>query len=174
MTKFNLEFSEKKIHELAAQYDVTYDEPMRKMQSVIRERGWVTLPDLKRIRKWLKLRFWANTQKTAVPQQVVGVTAFALATCDEHEKWQALVNLKGVGTRAASALLHWFSQGNYPIVSEPSLWSCGVDIGEMPDGDVAFWIAYTKFCREKAERNGVSMRVLDRALSQHHYNVKAK
>ena len=163
MTAFKLRFPEGRIHELAKEYPAEYDKPMRDMQSAIRKQGWLTRDDLNKVRKWLKVPF-PGKKTIDAPLQIVGATAIALATCNESKKWDALVKVRGVQGSVASSLLHWFAEGNYPIASKPALWSCNV----AGSNDLSFWLDYTKFCRELAEKNGVSMRALDRALVQYH------
>ena len=170
MTKFKLRFSEKKIAPLAKQYAIGYDETMREMQSVIHKRGWLTLAEFKAVSKWLKVPFAGATRNKGTLQEIVTATSIALANCEESEKWEALVSVRGVQKALASSILHWFAEDDYPIASNPALWSCSV----TGKNDVSFWLDYTKFCREIAESNGVSMRVLDRALSQHHDNERKK
>jgi hypothetical protein len=97
---------------------------------------------------------------------VRGVTAVALSTSDEQLRIGVLTALRGVEMRTASAILHFVGSDRYPILDVRALWSLGV---EEPPNWYGFnlWWSYTEFCRGLADKAGVSMRMLDRALWQY-------
>ena len=169
MTKFKLQFPEEEINNIAMRYDIHGDETMRELQPVVCKRGWLTPSELLAVGAWLRIqgedleKLYDTLQKQR--QEIVVGTNIALATSDEEERWRELVSLRGVKRGIASSVLHWFAPGRYPVMTTPALSSCFVD----DDGDYSFpfWCDYTKFCRDLADKNGVTMRILDRALRQH-------
>ena len=98
---------------------------------------------------------------------VKGITAEAFCLNDDWKKLKKLTGsyrgLKGVGPPVASAILHLYDQGDYPILDKHALCSLGINHRKVKY-DCCFWKKYVKFCQAKAECYGVSMRTLDRAL----------
>jgi hypothetical protein len=78
---------------------------------------------------------------------------------------EVLTLLAGVSWPTASVILHFFHREQYPILDVRALWSLQCD----PPGeyDIPFWESYTSSCRSLAQKAGVSMRTLDRALWQY-------
>jgi len=62
-------------------------------------------------------------------------------------------------------ILHFGYDNLYPILDYRTLWSLREKM--LPVCTFGFWDSYTKFCRDLANQQGVSMRVLDRALWQY-------
>ena len=71
----------------------------------------------------------------------------------------------GVSWPVTSAILHCCYDNLYPVLDSRALWSIGVEKPAVYD--FFFWQTYNTFCRELAERTGMSMRQLDRALWQY-------
>ena len=71
--------------------------------------------------------------------------------------------LFGVGQSIASAILHLYDDGDYPIFDPHALYSIRIDKEEV-EYDCSFWKKYVKYCQAKAECHDVCMRTLDRAL----------
>lgn len=78
---------------------------------------------------------------------------------------EVLTLLCGVGWPMASVILHFGYENQYPILDFRALWSLGVDAPNSYTFQI--WEPYTHFTRELADKAGVSMRELDRALSQY-------
>ena len=172
MTKFKLQFPEEDISEIAARWDESIDPPMFELRRDVCERGWLNRNQLQEVALWLLPKKDRETAEKHVlknsEEDVVAATAVALSSCNPYTQWEWLCGLQhGVRAPVASAVLHWFADGNYPIASKQSLWSCGVGGGIA---DVSDWIAYTQFCRELAAEHNITMRTLDRALCQHARN----
>jgi hypothetical protein len=72
--------------------------------------------------------------------------------------------LRGVSWATASVVLHLAHTDRYPILDFRALHALGIRAAVMPT--VPFWLGYTEACRRLATRNGVEMRILDRALWQ--------
>lgn len=99
------------------------------------------------------------------PGFVEAVTRVAFSTPDKQLRIEILTLLHGVRWPTASAILHWCHPDCYPVLDYRALWSLGID--PPPHYNFAFWWAYTEHCRDLANRAGVAMRVLDRALWQY-------
>jgi hypothetical protein len=90
------------------------------------------------------------------------LTGAALSSRDEEHRVESLLSLRGIAWPTASVLLHVGTGYQYPILDFRALWSLGYE--ETPTYNAEFWAAYTKYCREIAAQNGVSLRTFDRAL----------
>ena len=97
------------------------------------------------------------------PDDIKEITGAAFHLNDDWEKLSKLMEIKGAGGKGvvASAILHLYDEGDYPIFSAYSRRALGIDQEEV---DEPLWREYVDFCRAKAECYGVSMRTLDRAL----------
>lgn len=95
-------------------------------------------------------------------------TRQAFASNDDWEKLLYLTELEGVGQSVASAILHLYDERPYPILSSRALWSVGFERRQRREHP--FWPEYIAFCREIADRNGIDMRTLDRALWRYSYD----
>jgi hypothetical protein len=95
---------------------------------------------------------------------VTGVTRVALSTSDEELKIRVLLLLSGVGWPTASVILHFCDRGRYPILDYRALWSLG--ISKPPRYNIDFWLKYSNFIRDLADRTALNMRTIDRALWQ--------
>ena len=163
---FKLKLRKNKISEIASRYEIPWDDQMSELKSAIRERGYLTKGELEVVEAWLRVdprrrRVGANS-----PIAVKKATAIALSSRDEREKWRELMKLTGVGRSAASSILHWFADGDYPIASTPALWSCSYEGGR---NSFKFWWEYVEFYRQmRAESGNVKSRTFDRALVQYH------
>jgi hypothetical protein len=73
--------------------------------------------------------------------------------------------LRGVEWPTASAILHFGDAAPYPILDYRAAWSVGVS--EPPRYTLEFWLAYVDFTRGLADRSGLSIRTVDKALWQY-------
>ena len=128
------------------------------------KRGFLTKEDLLRLCEWKSLRAVHHAKTNAEPY-VQEVSRAALASSDERFRIEVLTLLSGVSWPMASVILHLVHEDRYPILDFRALWSLGFT--EPPPYKFELWSAYTDFCRDLAQRNGISMRVLDRALWQY-------
>jgi hypothetical protein len=71
-----------------------------------------------------------------------------------------------MGWPTASVLLHFAHVERYPILDFRALWSLSI---LKPKGQYKFqfWWEYVQICRNIADKRGVEMRMLDRALWQY-------
>ncbi len=96
---------------------------------------------------------------------ILDATGRALAAGDEAARIAALLELEGVGVPTASTLLYFAFPDDYPILDVRALESLGVK--PRSTYPVSFWLEYLSACREIADRAGVSVRTLDKALWQY-------
>ena len=99
------------------------------------------------------------------------MTRQAFTSTDHWEKVLYLTELRGIGQSTASAILHLYDEGQYPILDIHALWSAGLK--KKKRTSYPFWLEYIEFCRDIANRNGVDMRTLDRALWFYSYDNSA-
>lgn len=160
---FGLKFKEKDIPVWALKYPVADDRQVEyEIGPNVRKRGYFTQPELVDICAWKTRRTKPRVAGNA-ENVVVEVTKFAFSTSEEYLRLQALTLLNGVGWPTASVLLHFGHRDPYPILDYRALWSLGVD--SPPTAyTFDFWWEYVLFCRRMAEKAGVTMRELDRAL----------
>ena len=95
-------------------------------------------------------------------------TREAFTSRNDRVKLDVLTKLRGVGESVASAILHLYDERQYPILSHHALWSVGFERRQRREHP--FWPEYIAFCREIADRNGIDMRTLDRALWRYSYD----
>ncbi|MGA3100080.1 MAG: hypothetical protein ABSF25_26810 [Bryobacteraceae bacterium] len=160
------------IGELARSYTADQSEEDRKAEARIeeevgptaRENGYYTKAHFLELCRWKTPR--SRPRCTANDEEYIrDVTALALATKNERLRIEVLTLLDGVGWPTASVLLHFGHWERYPILDFRALWSLSIP---EPQGEYkfSFWWDYVQICREIAEKCGVTMRTLDRALWQ--------
>ena len=129
----------------------------------IRRQGYLAKPDFLLLARWKsprsEKRYAANSDDF-----VREVTRVALSTSSEQLRIEVLTLLNGVGWPTASTILHFSHREPYPILDFRALWSLGYDV--VPPYTFEFWLGYTTYTRAEAERYGLTMRELDKALWQ--------
>ena len=90
------------------------------------------------------------------------ITGAALTSQAECVRWDILTELRGIGPSNASAVLHLFHEGRYPMNTS---YARGAFYGLENENELSFdfWMRYVTHCRTIADRNKVCMRTLDRA-----------
>jgi hypothetical protein len=130
-----------------------------------RERGYYTRAEFLEVCAWKTVRSRARVAANS-ERAVTAATRVALADGTAEEvRMSALLELAGVGVPTASTLLYFAFPWDYPILDVRALESLGVK--PRSQYSVSFWLGYLSTCRELAQRCGVSLRTLDRALWQH-------
>ena len=124
-------------------------------------RGYLTKDELNKIARWKSPRRAALTLDND-NDFIKEVTESAFTATDDWTKLLTLTQLQGIGQPTASAILHLYDEGQYPILDIHALWSVGLPWKKRVS--YPFWQEYVEFCRDTANRNNVSMRELDRAL----------
>ncbi len=164
MANWQLRFSDEKIGVLADLYSYDDDGDVTQIGSRVREAKHYTYEDFLAMCEWKSPRSKSRCRRNK-PEEVVEATGIALAAREERLRVGALRCLHGVDWPTASVLLHFGHSESYPILDVRALWSLGFD--KLPASyTFDLWWKYVGVCRDLAERNGVSMRVLDRALWQ--------
>lgn len=160
-----LKFSECDILEIAGRYKYkSEDDNIIKLKDVIKKQGYINKDQLKQIAKWKSSRTAGYIKKNS-DDFVIELSRFSFSATNERLKIEILTLLNGVSWPTASVILHLFHSDKYPILDYRALWSCSLDVPSQYD--FSFWWRYVKFCRDLADRNKVSMRILDRALWQY-------
>jgi len=97
------------------------------------------------------------------------VTRIALSAKNERVRIEALRLLDGVDWSTASVLLHFGHAEKYPILDFRALESLSINLPSQYSFE--FWWRYVEICRSLADKAGVSMRTLDRALWQYSFEA---
>ena len=134
----------------------------------INRKGFMTKAELYKISFW-KYRRNASLVKRNSDAKIEDVTKRAFTGDDNWDKLEILTKLHGIGHAKASAILHLYDKGCYPIVDKFAVWSVGRKLKDRQAYSKEFWLAYVKFCRGLASQNGVGMRTVDRALMHYGY-----
>ena len=164
----NLRFPEPEIGYWANRYterqrekDRTKGQYLVDLKSKVQERGYLTKEELHDIARWKSHRRAKLTLENT-DDFIKDITKSAFTAIDDWAKLLTLTQLQGVGEPTASAILHLFDKGQYSLLDIHALWSVGLEWKTR--ASYPFWLEYIEFCREIANRSGVSMRELDRAL----------
>ena len=161
---FKLRFDRDEIAHWSARYGFPGDSVIEsEIGSYARTHGHMRREHLIGIGYWKSPRATKRCQSND-DEFVRAVTATAFSTPNERLKIEVLTLLCGVEWPTASVVLHFCSPDPYPILDFRALWSLSVDVPKAYDFE--FWWAYTLFSRRLADKTGVTMRVLDRALWQ--------
>lgn len=157
-----LRFNDAKIQHWAEQYDYRQeDAELTALLPRIRNAGSLTLGQLRRVARWKAPRSAGRVEGND-DEYVTTITGFALQTKCERARIETLTLLNGVGWPTASVILHFFHCERYPILDFRALWSVSAEVPSQYTFD--FWRRYVLFCRGLADRTGLDMRTLDRAL----------
>ena len=160
-----LRFAEKQITFFANKYNYSRaEEDVTALREDVQIHGYLTKGQLRMVAQWKAPRRAGHVEKNS-DEYVKEITGLAFAATDERSRIEMLTILDGVAWPTASVLLHLFHKDKYPILDFRALWSYRLDVPKQYS--YSFWWPYVEFCREVAERNSVSMRVLDRALWQY-------
>ena len=163
-----LRFSESEISYWANRYTERQKEKNRMREQHLIDlrcdvlvRGYLTKQELHTIARWKSPRRAALTLENA-DDFIKEITEEAFISSDDWTKLLTLTQLQGIGQPTASAILHLYDEGKYPILDIHALWSVGMEWTAR--SSYPFWLDYIELCRNTANRNNVSMRELDRAL----------
>lgn len=160
---FRLRFHESQIAYWAERNRYPLDGVMRIAQAA-RARGYLKRDEFLKLCRWKTSRS-ARLCRRNRESLVREVTRRAFATRDEELKIRELLSLSGVGWPTASVILHFCDRAPYPLLDYRAIWSLG--IAKPPSYTFRFWIKYTRFMRNLADRTQLDLRTLDRALWQY-------
>lgn len=165
MPTFELQFGVEEIEALAARFPaLDGDARLHDVGRAVTARGYFTRQEFIEVCAWKTARSRPKVARNT-DATVVAATGLALATEDEAARMAALLALDGVGVPTASTLLYCALPDRYPILDVRALQSLGVK--PRSRYPLSFWLGYLEACRTLARRAGVSLRTLDKALSQH-------
>ena len=163
--KFKLRFPVSAIERWAGRFSYASDAFIEEdLAPAVRRQGYLTRDQFLTIAEWKTARSRPRCERNA-DAYVREVTGAALASPHEGFKINMLRLLEGVEWPTASVILHFCDRGRYPILDVRALWASGLD--KPPSHSFALWMAYTEYLRGVAEKAGVSMRTLDKALWQY-------
>jgi hypothetical protein len=159
-----LRFPESKVKFWADRFDYGQNEDgMLSMRASVQSAGHLTKDQLRIVARWKSPRSAGNIEKNT-DAFIREITGMALRAKDERARIEPLTLMDGVRWPTASVILHVFHSEPYPILDFRALWSVSVDVPS--EYSMELWTPYTAYCRKIANRAGVSMRDLDRALWQ--------
>ena len=160
-----LRFDESQIENIANGYEYFREENhLIELRKQIQSKGHLNKEQLQLVARWKSPRSAGHVKKNS-NEYVEEVTLFAFSAKDERSRIESLTILDGVSWPTASVLLHLFHKEPYPILDFRALWSAGLEVPKQYN--FSFWKLYVAFCRDIADKNRVSMRILDRALWQY-------
>ena len=142
------------------------EERLIAMKPAIRKEGCMNFDQLRTLAEWKLPRTLHNIDKNDINDNsrafVEMITGQAFEAKPDWAKLMTLTVLPGVGESVASAILHLFDTADYPIMDINAEWSVGFD---WNSGQIyPLWQEYVNYCRDIANRRGIKMRTLDRAL----------
>jgi hypothetical protein len=164
MPTFELQFPIEEIEALAARFPTMDDARFNEVGAAVRERGYYTREEFIEVCAWKTVRSRPKVSRNT-EAAVVEATGLAMSTDSEATRMAVLLELDGVGVPTASTLLYCVFPNRYPILDVRALESLGVK--PRSQYPLSFWLGYLDACRELAQRAGVSLRTLDKALWQH-------
>ena len=124
------------------------------------QRRFLDKPNFLKLGRWKSPRPIKSYEQNAA-QDIEGITRAAIASMDEREKMDLLLQLHGVRYRVASTILHFAHPDRYMTLDVRALWSLGWD--DRLDSP-QLWFDYTDRVRVLARTLDVPLRTLDRAL----------
>lgn len=166
---YSLQFPEHEIPYWASRYSNSEDEKVENtIGPAVRVRGNYTKSEFLALCHWKSPRTQPLCAKNS-EEYVIDITHTSIASNNEQLRIEILTLLHGVNWPTASAILHFGFDGLYPILDFRALSSLGInDVTSCFNYEA--WHSYTKYCRKLANKNGVTLRTLDRALWQYSKN----
>jgi len=161
---FRLRLAEAELADWASLYPKESDADAERIGMVVRARGYLLQSELRGLARWKSPRIGSRIDRNG-EGVVLEVTRMALSTSDTSLAIRSLQLLEGVGWPMASVILHFCAPAKYPVLDVRALWTVGCD--RLPPYSTTLWLRYTYFCRELADRTGLSMRDVDRGLWQY-------
>jgi hypothetical protein len=161
--RFEIQFPPELVPELAARFPTVDESALETIGATARARGYYRRSEFLLVCAWKTPRSAPKVALNTAPA-VRAATRHALADPNEAARMAALLALSGVGVPTASTLLYFAFPALYPILDVRALESLGVK--PRSQYPISFWLGYLEACRALAQRCGVSMRILDKALWQ--------
>jgi hypothetical protein len=160
-----LRFSESDIVVWAAKYQYPLAETeLIDLRASIQNAGCLSKEQLRLVARWKSPRSAGHIERNS-ESYIHEITEWSFHSTEERSRVEVLTLLDGVRWPSATVILHLFNKEPYPILDFRALWSVGKDVPNQYSFN--FWWEYADFCRDLANRNGLDMRTLDRALWQY-------
>jgi hypothetical protein len=135
-----------------------FEEEMR----AARKAGFLTKSLFVRLGRWKSVRQTPNYEAND-EANIRAATARAFTATDARSALSALMRLRGVALRTASALLHWMLPDRYPILDFRVVGALGKPEPRSYE-DVGFYLGIAAEIKLLAQRHGLDLRTMDRAL----------
>ena len=146
-----------------------WEQDLIKRKDSIQKYEEMTLDELYDISYWKSRRQSKRVCDNNTEKTVNRVTKAAFTSDNDWDKLKKLMELDGISYARASAILHLYDAGCYPVIDVYAVWSVDKNDTVKNSYTKKFWCAYVPFCRELANRNKVDMRTVDRALMHYGY-----
>jgi thermostable 8-oxoguanine DNA glycosylase len=149
----------------AARYAFADDSVVVDRGQRCRSLGRIELDDLRVFARWKSARIGRKIERN--PLDLIEAVSQGVFSLDHPQvRIELLCMLHGVGYPFASTILHMTFPEEFALIDYRALWSLGV---EAPPSTYQydFYSGYSRACADLAQRVGVSMRDLDRALWQY-------
>lgn len=130
-------------------------------------RGHITLRQLQDVVEWKSGKRMLHLCEENTPEEIEECSKAAFAARTDRLRIHALVALHGVSWPTASAVLHFVFPCQFPVLDVRVMRAVGeipADANQPPNYTIPLWSKYAELCRATAERYGVTLRDLDRAL----------
>ncbi|MEO5802523.1 MAG: hypothetical protein ABIR24_03270 [Verrucomicrobiota bacterium] len=127
-----------------------------------RRNGYLTKDLFVRVARWKSVRNTRNYNLNT-EDEIRAATSLAFQASDDAAAIGALVLLRGVALRTASAILHWMRPDRFPILDYRVIYALGETAPESYE-DIRFYIRIAERIRELALRHSLDLRTIDRAL----------
>jgi hypothetical protein len=162
--KLKLRFPASKIALYAAKYSYSQsDEDVFNSVAAIRQRGYLTKPELQLIAAWKTPRSKPRIAENA-EDYIKEATKIALSTDNDRLRIEILTLLRGVSWPTASTILHFYHKDRFPILDFRALYSLSCEHIESTDYNYEFWRDYTNYIRDLSDKTKLDMRTVDRGL----------
>jgi hypothetical protein len=129
---------------------------------IARRQGFLTKALFVRLGCWKSRRQKPNYESND-EATVRAATARAFTATDARSALSALMQLRGVALRTASAILHWMRPDLYPMLDFRVVGALGRPEPSSYE-DVEFYLAIANEVKSIAQRHSLDLRTIDRAL----------
>lgn len=164
MPAFALQFPIDEVSTYAARY-TDDDEEVLAVARAVRDRGYYTLEELRRVCRWKTPRSAPLVAENSSKSVEAATRAALSEDSGERERIEALLSLRGVGWPTASVLLHLPYPEHYPILDKRALHALGV-VDAPSKYSFNHWEPYVAAYLRLIEEAGVDGRTFDQALWQ--------
>jgi hypothetical protein len=169
---FKLKPADSEISDLICRYDADSDQACLAAGTRIRN-GDFSKKNLRVIYRW-KMKSWKHLDQEKkyfdknADETVANVLRAAIDVIDKQKHtelaFDQLQLLKGIGPSVASAILMAVFPERFTVIDVMAFRALGVR--DKLRRDVPLYLCYLAFCRKQANRLGISLRDMDRALWQ--------